>query len=55
MLILGRLFLGIGVGMNDQAGPQFLSEIAPYNLRAAFNCCFQLLVVVGILVAQLIK
>jgi MFS family permease len=55
MLILGRIALGLGVGMNDQAGPQYLSEVAPYRLRAAFNCCFQLLVVIGILVAQLIN
>lgn len=52
MLIVGRILLGLGVGMADQAGPMLLSEFAPYKYRGMFNCLFQEAVVFGILVAQ---
>ncbi|KAK4425691.1 Sugar transport protein 13 [Sesamum alatum] len=55
MLIIGRILLGCGVGFANQAVPLFLSEIAPINHRGAVNILFQLLVTVGILVANLIN
>lgn len=55
MLIIGRMFMGIGVGLTTQAAPLFLSEMAPYKLRGALNVLFQLSITVGILIAQLIN
>ncbi|KAF3612572.1 Sugar transport protein 10 [Capsicum annuum] len=37
MLILGRFFLGLGVGFANQSVPIYLSEIAPYKYRGTFN------------------
>ena len=55
MLIVGRILLGFGIGCANQVVPMYLSEQAPYNLRGALNQMFQLLVTIGILVAQLIN
>ncbi|XP_022732468.1 sugar transport protein 2-like [Durio zibethinus] len=55
MLIIGRLFLGAGVGAGNQAVPLFISEIAPAKYRGGLNICFQLLITVGILVANLVN
>jgi MFS family permease len=44
-----------GVGIAVQCGPLFLSEIAPYHLRGAFNTQFQLFITIGILLAQCIN
>ncbi|KAJ4954956.1 hypothetical protein NE237_011739 [Protea cynaroides] len=55
MLILGRIFLGFGVGFANQAVPLFLSEIAPTRIRGGLNILFQLNVTIGILFANLIN
>ncbi|CAN6209646.1 unnamed protein product [Urochloa humidicola] len=55
MLIVGRVFLGAGVGFGNQAAPLFLSEIAPARVRGALNILFQLNVTVGILVANVVN
>ncbi|XP_057789852.1 sugar transport protein 8-like [Salvia miltiorrhiza] len=55
MLIAGRILLGAGVGFGNQAVPLFISEIAPAKHRGMLNICFQLLITVGILVANLIN
>jgi MFS transporter, SP family, sugar:H+ symporter len=55
MLILGRIIMGLGVGMSVQCGPLFLSEIAPFHLRGALNNMFQLFITFGILIANLIN
>lgn len=55
MLIFGRVLFGIGVGFGNEAVPLFLSEIAPIHHRGAVNILFQLLVTVGILIANLIN
>lgn len=55
MLIIGRIFLGTGVGLATQSVPLFLSEVAPFHLRGALNCLFQFAIVIGIVVAQLIN
>lgn len=54
-LVVGRVILGIGVGLTCQATPLYLSEMAPFRLRGAFNFMFQLCVTIGIFVAQLIN
>ncbi|KAL2922996.1 Sugar transport protein 10 [Bienertia sinuspersici] len=55
MLIIGRVFLGIGVGFCNQAVPMYLSEMAPANLRGALNIGFQMATTIGILAANLIN
>ncbi|KAL8236739.1 hypothetical protein R6Q59_017820 [Mikania micrantha] len=55
MLIIGRLLLGAGVGFGNQAVPLFISEIAPTKYRGGLNVCFQLLVTVGILAANIVN
>ncbi len=47
ILLLGRICLGVGVGLANQSAPVFLSEIAPAHLRGALNIMFQLAVTVG--------
>ncbi|KAL2495420.1 Sugar transport protein 1 [Forsythia ovata] len=53
MLIIGRVLLGIGVGFANQSVPLYLSEMSPYNYRGTFNVFFQLMITIGILVANL--
>ncbi|XP_068651828.1 sugar transport protein MST4 isoform X1 [Aristolochia californica] len=55
MLIIGRIFLGCGVGFANQAVPLFLSEIAPTRIRGGLNILFQLNVTIGILFANLVN
>ncbi|CAG7882113.1 hypothetical protein HID58_011010 [Brassica napus] len=55
MLIIGRILLGFGVGFGNQAVPLFLSEIAPAQLRGGLNIVFQLMVTIGILIANLVN
>ncbi|KAJ3687437.1 hypothetical protein LUZ61_016601 [Rhynchospora tenuis] len=55
MLIGGRLLLGCGIGFANQAVPLFLSEIAPVKYRGGLNILFQLMVTIGILIANLIN
>ncbi|XP_075511337.1 sugar transport protein 8-like [Primulina tabacum] len=55
MLIIGRLCLGAGVGFGNQAVPLFISEIAPAKYRGGLNICFQMLITVGILIANLVN
>jgi hypothetical protein len=40
-LLLLRLVWLAGVGICVMCGPLFLSELAPYHLRGAFNTQFQ--------------
>ncbi|KAM0952413.1 putative major facilitator, sugar transporter, major facilitator superfamily [Dioscorea sansibarensis] len=55
MLIIGRILLGIGVGFANQSVPVYLSEMAPARLRGMLNMGFQLMITIGILVANLIN
>ncbi|KNA16476.1 hypothetical protein SOVF_088700 isoform A [Spinacia oleracea] len=55
MVIIGRVLMGVGVGFGNEAVPLFLSEIAPVQHRGAVNILFQLLVTVGILIANLVN
>ncbi|OAY27937.2 hypothetical protein MANES_15G027100v8 [Manihot esculenta] len=55
MVIIGRVFLGLGVGFANQAVPLFLSELAPVKIRGALNICFQLFVTIGILIANVVN
>ncbi|XP_078166088.1 sugar transport protein MST1-like [Carex rostrata] len=53
MLILGRVFLGFGVGFTNQATPVYLAEIAPARYRGAFTAAFQFFNGIGVLAANL--
>ncbi|KAJ3693671.1 hypothetical protein LUZ60_009151 [Juncus effusus] len=55
MLIFGRILLGIGVGFANQSIPVYLSEMAPAKYRGTLNIVFQLMITIGILVANLIN
>lgn len=55
MLIIGRLFLGVGVGFANQSVPVYLSEMAPAKMRGALNIGFQMAITIGILVAGLVN
>ncbi|GMY36138.1 sugar transport protein 14-like [Fagus crenata] len=55
MLIIGRIFLGIGIGFGNQAVPLYLSEMAPAKIRGAVNQLFQLTTCLGILIANFIN
>jgi sugar porter (SP) family MFS transporter len=55
MLILGRVLLGVGVGFANQSVPVYLSEMAPGRMRGMLNNGFQLMITLGILIANLIN
>ncbi|KAF2285248.1 hypothetical protein GH714_039104 [Hevea brasiliensis] len=55
MLIIGRCFLGGGIGFGNQAVPLYLSEMAPAKIRGAVNQLFQLTTCLGILAANFIN
>jgi hypothetical protein len=42
MIIVGRVVLGVGLALNNQSVPLYLSEMAPHKLRGALNVLFQL-------------
>ncbi|KAK9133875.1 hypothetical protein Scep_013403 [Stephania cephalantha] len=55
MLYIGRLLLGLGVGFVIQAAPLYLSEMAPSKSRGSLNTIFQLMITIGILLANLVN
>ncbi|KAI9080523.1 hypothetical protein K1719_037489 [Acacia pycnantha] len=55
MLIVGRILLGFGVGYCNQSVPVYLSEMAPAHIRGALNMGFQMMITIGILIANLIN
>ncbi|XP_064975152.1 sugar transport protein MST8-like isoform X2 [Musa acuminata AAA Group] len=55
MLIIGRILLGIGVGFASQSVPLYLSEMAPAKLRGMLNIAFQLMITIGIFIANVVN
>lgn len=53
ILIMGRILLGLAVGIASFTAPLYLSEIAPPSMRGAMISLHQLMVTVGILAAFL--
>ncbi|WP_238787825.1 sugar porter family MFS transporter [Vibrio furnissii] len=53
MLIVGRLVLGVGLGVASYATPLYLSEITPKNIRGAMISAYQLMIALGILLVFL--
>lgn len=55
MVVIGRVLLGVGVGLASLVMPIYNAEIAPPHMRGAMNILFQLFVTIGILAAGLIN
>ncbi|XP_062963189.1 solute carrier family 2, facilitated glucose transporter member 5 isoform X2 [Cynocephalus volans] len=53
LIIVSRLLVGICAGVSSNVVPMYLGELAPKNLRGALGVVPQLLITVGILVAQI--
>ena len=51
LLLAGRFFTGLGVGIASVVSPLYLAEIAPTQHRGSYVCIYQLLVAGGILLA----
>jgi MFS transporter, SP family, galactose:H+ symporter len=51
IFIIGRILIGIAIGIASFVAPLYISEIAPENIRGALVSLNQLLITVGILLA----
>ncbi|KAJ0710678.1 putative sugar transport protein STP/MST-like, plant [Helianthus annuus] len=54
-LLVGRLFVGFGIGFANQAAPVYITEMAPSKWRGALNTAFQFFVCLGAVIASLIN
>lgn len=52
-LFIGRLFLGLAIGVSSYAVPMYIAEISPAKQRGALVSAFQLLITVGIFASYL--
>ncbi|XP_027368650.1 inositol transporter 4 [Abrus precatorius] len=55
VIIIGRVFVGVGVGMASMTAPLYISEASPHSIRGAIVCINSLLVTSGQFVAYLIN
>ena len=53
LLIVARLFLGVGVGVASFTAPLYLSEVSPRAVRGALISMYQLMITIGIVLAFL--
>lgn len=53
LLVLGRLLTGLCCGLVSGTAPTYVVEIAPPQIRGMLGTCFQVMVVIGILLAAL--
>lgn len=51
LIILGRLLTGLCCGLVSGTAPTYVVEIAPPQIRGFLGTCFQVMVVIGILIA----
>jgi facilitated trehalose transporter len=51
MIVLGRLLTGLCCGLVSGTAPTYVVEIAPPSIRGLLGTCFQVMVVIGILLA----
>jgi MFS family permease len=54
ILIIGRLIVGLGVGVAAVAAPLYAAELAPTRLRGRFISAYQLAITIGIFIAYLV-
>ncbi|GEO74355.1 MFS transporter [Levilactobacillus namurensis] len=55
VLLVTRVILGIGVGITSALIPAYLHELAPKNMHGAVATMFQLMVMIGILLAYILN
>ncbi len=55
VLVVGRLVIGIGVGVAAVAAPLYAAELAPASLRGRFISSYQLAITIGIFLAYLVN
>lgn len=53
VLVVARASCGIGIGMASVVAPMYMSEFAPQAVRGRLVACYQLSIVIGILLAYL--
>jgi SP family galactose:H+ symporter-like MFS transporter len=53
-LIIGRVIVGIGIGLSSTTVPVYISEVSPANARGWLVSLFQLAITIGILAAYLV-
>lgn len=54
MVVLGRLLTGLCCGLVSGTAPSYVVEIAPIQIRGLLGTCFQVMVVIGILLEALL-
>jgi MFS family permease len=54
LMVLGRFFSGIGAGASTVICPLYVAEVSPSNMRGLFGASTQVMINVGILLAQLL-
>jgi SP family galactose:H+ symporter-like MFS transporter len=54
LLIIGRIIVGLGIGLSSGTVPVYISEVSPANARGWQVSLFQLAITVGILLAYVI-
>lgn len=54
VLVIGRVIVGVGVGVASVAAPLYAAEMAPTRLRGRFVSIYQLGITVGIFLAYLV-
>lgn len=54
MLVVGRIIIGVAIGFASEAGPLYISECAPPNLRGSLTTLFNVAVVGGQVFASIL-
>jgi SP family galactose:H+ symporter-like MFS transporter len=54
-ILIGRLFIGLAIGMGSYTAPLYIAEIAPHELRGGLVSLNQLAITIGILCSYLIN
>lgn len=55
ILIIGRILVGLGVGMASMTAPLYISEASPHNIRGSLVCVNGLLLTGGQFLSYLIN
>src|SRR5262249_50827473 len=54
-ILIGRLFIGLAIGMGSYTAPLYIAEVSPFELRGALVSLNQLAITIGILCSYLIN
>jgi MFS family permease len=55
MMVLGRMVVGVGIGLSSALVPLYISEISPTHLRGTLGSINQLMICIGILAALMVN